>query len=202
MPLKWERIYVGQLYDADAHLDVNYNRAVRAAQFRKGLRKWTRRAIFLLSLWTLASVIVPDPNEWLLLFQVPDKVGEVLWLRIVEQQIPITVAFQALFSQYLPWWIALGVAYMLSFFNRPPVSPNGSHRRITNRIQYLCKDGIMLRTGQLVQWSGLKVVFDKTEIFEIRLQNPNNYQVLLHVNCTLEQYIPLYLFVKKCLPSS
>ena len=202
MPLKWERIYVGQLYDSDAHLEVNYNRAVQAAHFRKTLRKWTRRAIFLLSLWTLIGVIVPEPNEWRLILQVPAEVGELLWVRILEQQAQIAVAFQTLFSQYLPWWIALGVVYILSFFNRPSISPNGSHRRITNRIQYLCKDGIMLRTGQLVQWSGLKMVFDKAEIFEIRLQNPNNYQVLLHINCTLDQYIPLYLFVKKCLPSS
>ena len=202
LPLKWERIYVEQLHQADAHLEMNYIRTVRATFFRQRIRMWTRRSLLLFALYIVANVIVPEPTEWLELIQVPERIGEELLQRIVAQQNAILAAFHRFFVSYQLWWIALGAIYIFSFFFRAPVFPSGEHRRITARIHYLSRDGIMLRTGQLVQWSGLEIVFDKEELFEIRLRNPKNYRVMLHINCTLDQYIPLYLFVKKCVSKS
>lgn len=202
MPLKWERIYVGQLFAADAHLNVRFNALVRKSNFRRKCRKLGMRLFMLWALWVIVEMIVPDPNEWMLLLQVPWKAPEVLWNRLLEQQIAILAEFEHRFVSQWPIWIGLGFAYFYSFFPRPPMSPSAQQHRAMRRIRYLCRDGMMLKSGQLVQWSGLKVVSERAELFEIKLQSSSGNQLMLHVDCTLEQYIPIYLFVKRCLSSS
>lgn len=202
MPLKWERIYVGQLFAADAHLNVRFNDLVRKSNFRRKCRKLGMRLFMLWALWVIVAMVVPDPNEWMLLLQVPWKAPEVLWNRLLEQQIAILAEFEQRFVSQWPIWIGLGVAYVYCFFPRPPMSPSAQQHRAIRQIRYLCRDGMMLKTGQLVQWSGLKVVSERAELFEIKLQSSSGNQLMLHVDCTLEQYIPIYLFVKRCLSSS
>ena len=202
MPLKWERIYVGQMLSADAHIQIRFNSLVRTARFRRKCRQLGVRLLLLWAFWVIVETVVPDPNEWGLLLQVPLKAPEVLWNRLVDQHMTILATFEDLFFNHLPIGIALGVGFLYSFFPRPPASPSAQQHKVMSRIQYLCRDGMMLKTGQLVQWSGLKVVSDRPELFDIKLQSSNARQVMLHVDCTLEQYIPIYLFVKRCLSKS
>ena len=68
------------------------------------------RLFMLWALWVIVEMIVPDPNEWMLL-QVPWKAPEVLWNRLLEQQIAILADFEHRFVSQWPIWIGLGVAY-------------------------------------------------------------------------------------------
>lgn len=205
LPLKWERIYAQQIYDAEERVRLKYKRSINFWLFRKRLRKWFRRLVFLLCLVT--GVQVFEPNLEMLyridLITTAAALNPEKAVATMNQALPeIKQGVVGLFKDRIELWMALFCVYFLSYFFRPSARPGGGNRKITNRVRHLLPDGIMLKSGQLVQWDGLQVVKDVPEIFEIRLRNAKNYQVMLHVDCTVEQYIPIYLYVKKCLSKS
>jgi hypothetical protein len=189
LPLNWEKHFAHQLYDSGAKVEIQFRRVVRRWLFRRGIRRWMRYLI-ILALICLGFDFINTP----LLLKAPDY--QTLIDHYVQKLDP------EMKPMVLQGTIMYFFIYFASFIPSISIKPSRVIRKGVKSIRYLCSDGIMMKNHQLIQWSGMEIKEDFPERFHIILRDHKSRRVLLSINTTIVNYIPIYLFVKKCISKS
>lgn len=190
LPLNWEKHFANQLYDSGAKVKIQFRRLVLRWMFRRSIRRWMRYLI-ILALICLGIDFINTP----LLIKTP-----IIAPRIFDHYV------QKLDPEMKPvvlqGTIMYFFIYFASFIPSISIKPSRVLRKGVKSIRYLSSDGIMMKNHQLIQWNGMEIKEDFPERFHIILRDLKSRQVLLFINTTIVNYIPTYLFVKKCMSKS